>query len=154
MASSGSSEPKTAGSRPQASQTDDANANNETGETGSGTTPPPGGGNGPKGADPMQSALAGLSHLVGDGGAANQVTDAITQAVLLLLGTGPAMAAYQGLLSAQQANGEMFNQAVANQQRLNLLGMCTTAKCVRYMFDGNDDDITDVETMLSDSAKG
>ncbi len=63
------------------------------------------------------------------------------------------MAAYEGLLSAQTANGAMFHQAVANQQRLNLLGMCTTAKCVRYMFDGDCecDEIIDVDDILSDT---
>lgn len=160
MASSGSSRRKPAGSRTKASQTKGANTNTtEEPNTNTGSDDSNGangspGANGTKSEDPLRAALLGLSKLAGDDGTANPVTDAITQAVLLLLGTGPAVAAYQGLLSTQQANSEMFNQAVSNQQRLNLLGMCTTAKCVRYMFDGDEEEITDVEDMLGGAAKG
>ncbi|MGD0190319.1 MAG: RebB family R body protein [Rhizomicrobium sp.] len=73
-------------------------------------------------------------------GVSPQVTDAITQAMLLVLGTGPAVAAYDELMSVQVANNAMYQGAVANQQRVNLLGMCMTAKCVRYMLNPNEPD--------------
>jgi hypothetical protein len=68
-------------------------------------------------------------------GVSPQVTDAVTQALVAILGTGPSMAAFDSLLSVQAANGMMYYNAVANQQKTNLLGMAMTAKCVRYMLD-------------------
>jgi hypothetical protein len=97
-----------------------------------------------------EGLLGALSGLLGQNGGAGTtvLSDAISQAVLLLLGSGPAVAAYQGLLSSQIASGRMFDQSVANQQRMNMLGMCTTAKCVRYMFDGDMEEIDEVEDLL------
>ena len=106
--------------------------------------------------DTLTSALLGMAGAAGrdaDDGSTAPITDTITQVMLMMLGSGPAVAAYEGLLSAQTANGAMFHQAVANQQRLNLLGMCTTAKCVRYMFDDDCDEIMDVDNILSDTGE-
>jgi hypothetical protein len=71
------------------------------------------------------------------GGATPEITDAVSQALVMILGSGPSLAAYQGLLQSQQANGQMYHNAVANQQKTNILGMAMTAKCVRYMLDGD-----------------
>ena len=65
------------------------------------------------------------------------LTDAVTQVLLTVLGSGPAFATLQGMLTAEQANALMYHNAVAHQQKTNLLGMAMTAKCVRYMLDPN-----------------
>jgi killing trait domain-containing protein len=88
--------------------------------------------------DALAQAVLGLSNLYtanGGEGVSSQVTDAVTQALVLILGSGPSLAAYDGLLQAQQANGIMYHNAVANQQKATMLGMAMTAKCVRYMMD-------------------
>jgi len=92
--------------------------------------------------------LAGLYTADGGAGVTPAITDAITQALVMILGSGPALGAYQGLLQAQNANGIMYHNAVANQQKATMLGMALTAKCVRYMMDPNahppGDDFDDV----------
>jgi hypothetical protein len=103
-------------------------------------------------SESLAQAVRGLSDLYtanGGEGVSSQVTDAVTQALVLILGSGPSLAAYDGLLQAQQANGIMYHNAVANQQKTTLLGMAMTAKCVRYMMNpqdnGLEDDILDEE---------
>ncbi len=66
-----------------------------------------------------------------------EAQDAIAQSLLMVLGSGPSMAALQGMLSQEQANGLMYHNAVSQQQKTNLLGMAMTAKCVGYMLDPN-----------------
>ncbi len=49
--------------------------------------------------------------------------------------------------AVNHADALMFYNAVANQQKTNILGMSVTAKCVRYMFDvgqADDDDDSDI----------
>jgi hypothetical protein len=67
-------------------------------------------------------------------GAAPQVTDAITQALLTVLGSGPSFAALESLVSANQANGLMYHNSVAAQQRTNILSMVATTKCVNALL--------------------
>jgi hypothetical protein len=67
-------------------------------------------------------------------GAAPQVTDAITQALLIVLGSGPSFAALESLVSANQANGLMYHNSVATQQRTNILSMVATTKCVNALL--------------------
>jgi hypothetical protein len=69
------------------------------------------------------------------------VTDAITQALLIALGTGPSFAVLQSMISANQANGLMYHNAVSLQQRTNIVGMVATMKCVQNLLDlpGDDD---------------
>jgi Killing trait len=81
------------------------------------------------------SGLSGLYTAAAQNGVSPQMTDAITQALLMILGSGPSIAAFDSLLSVQQANGIMYHNAVSHQQKTNLLGMAMTAKCVRYMLD-------------------
>jgi hypothetical protein len=92
--------------------------------------------------------LDGFSKMSASGadGVSPQITDALTQALLAILGAGPSMAAFDSLLSVQGANGMMYYNAVANQQKTNLLGMAMTAKCVRYMLDPNAADDLDAWT--------
>lgn len=91
----------------------------------------------------IAAALHGLSKAYADcgkDGVSPAMTDAITQSLLLILGTAPSIAASDGLMMTQAANGAMYLNAVANQQKTNLLGMAMTAKCVRYMLDGKPED--------------
>ena len=111
---------------------------NDTGQNGA--PPPPGPAAGkPNANETLAQAIAGLSNIYAsaakDGAVSPQMTDAITQALLLILGSAPSIAAYDSLLSVQQANGIMYHNAVAQQQKTNLLGMAMAAKCVRYMLD-------------------
>lgn len=49
--------------------------------------------------------------------------------------------------AVNHADALMFYNAVANQQKTNILGMSVTAKCVRYMFEVGqpyDDDDSDI----------
>ncbi|HEY1631812.1 MAG TPA: RebB family R body protein [Rhizomicrobium sp.] len=96
--------------------------------------------------DSLADAVRGLSGLYtaeGGTGVTPAVTDAVTQVLVMLLGSGPALAAYDGLLQAQQANGIMYHNAVANQQKATMLGMALTAKCVRYMMNPHDNGLDD-----------
>lgn len=68
---------------------------------------------------------------------------------MLMAACGPASA----MFAANHADALMFYNAVANQQKTNILGMSVTAKCVRYMFevgqsDDDDDDFEDLEPPL------
>ena len=121
-----------------------------------GTTPPPSGGgqNGPRyGATPLSSAIIDLAKSAAQNGASSQVTDAITQAMLAILGSGPSIAAFESLMSINAANGMMYYNAVDHQQKTNLLGMAMTAKCVRYMLDPpNYDGFSEVMSGAADPA--
>jgi len=64
-----------------------------------------------------------------------KVTDAISQALLTVLGSGPAFAALETMVSASQANGLMFQNSVSLQQRTSILGMVATARCVKSLLD-------------------
>jgi Killing trait len=69
--------------------------------------------------------------------------------VMLMAACGPASA----MFAANHADALMFYNAVANQQKTNILGMSVTAKCVRYMFevgqtDDDEDDLEDLEPLL------
>ena len=107
---------------------------------------------GTKSSDAFATAILGLSKAyseAGKDGVSPQVTDAVTQALVLILGSAPSVVAFEGLQSAQVSNGMMYHNAVSNQQKTNVLGMAMTAKCVRYMLDPYPDDIID-ETIFSD----
>lgn len=68
-------------------------------------------------------------------GADPKVTDAISQALLTVLGSGPSFAALESLVSASQANGLMFQNSVSLQQRTSILGMVATARCVKSLLE-------------------
>jgi hypothetical protein len=76
-------------------------------------------------------------------GGPSPAADAMSQALLMILGSGPAFAAFGSLLAANRADGMMYYNAVFNQQKTNLISMAVTAKCVKYMLNvtpGLDDD--------------
>jgi Killing trait len=67
----------------------------------------------------------------------------IMNQIMLMAASAPAAS----LFAANHADALMFYNAVANQQKTNILGMSVTAKCVRYMFEageGDDDDDIDI----------
>jgi Killing trait len=82
--------------------------------------------------------------------------DTLSQALLMVLGSGPAFSAFESMLAANRADGLMFYNAVSNQQKTNMISMAVTAKCVKYMLnvtpDLDDDDLIDeaVEDALDD----
>jgi hypothetical protein len=137
-------EARVADEKPSASGS--ASSGNEDG-TGSGQKKNGGrrDGNTPDTAEMLDKVLGGFSKMSSGGaeGVSPQITDALTQALLAILGAGPSMAAFDSLLSVQAANGMMYYNAVANQQKTNLLGMAMTAKCVRYMLDPDSDEDMD-----------
>ena len=63
-----------------------------------------------------------------------ELTDALSESLLTVLGSGPSFATLESMLAASQADGLMYYNAVANQQRTNLLGMALTARCVNTML--------------------
>lgn len=91
----------------------------------------------------LANVLGGFSKMSAGSqdGVSPQITDALTQALLAILGAGPSIAAFDSLLSVQAANGMMYYNAVAHQQKANMLGMAMTAKCVRYMLDPSSNDL-------------
>ena len=60
---------------------------------------------------------------------------AASEVLLLILGSGPAIAAFDSLLQAHAADGLMYQNAVADQQKTNVLGMAMTAMMVSYALD-------------------
>lgn len=62
--------------------------------------------------------------------------DGAKDVLLMIVGSGPAIATLQSLLAAAQANGEIYHEAVENQQRANILAMVATAHAVRVMIEG------------------
>ena len=125
------------GARPGASPGGPATPPPRSPPPGSGPTPPPPGSGGPP-ESPLTKALLEMTKVYGAAaqtGVSPQVTDAITQALLAILGAGPSIAAFENLMSINAANGMMYYNAVDHQQKTNLLGMAMTAKCVRYMLD-------------------
>lgn len=77
--------------------------------------------------------------------------DALSQALVSVLGSGPSFAALASLMAASNANGLMYYNAVAHQQKTNLLGMAITAKCVRAMLDSGANADHDLEEAIEEA---
>lgn len=88
----------------------------------------------PNGSEALMCELLKLYRELYRDSASPQVTDAITQSLLTVLGTGPAFAALESLVSASQANGLMFQNSVAQQQKTNMLGMSVMMRCVKDLL--------------------
>lgn len=74
------------------------------------------------------------------GGAGSpQLADTIGQLLVAAVGSVPSVAVAGSMLAANAAEGAMYFNAVAHQQKTNLLGMAMTARCVRHMLDGPSD---------------
>jgi len=106
----------------------------------------------PEYTEGIAQSIFRLSELLGKDpdGVSRLTTDAVTQALLLVLGSAPSVATVDNLLAVQAANGMMYFNAVANQQKTNMLGMAMTAKCVRHMLDPNPEEVI-VETTSTEN---
>jgi len=60
---------------------------------------------------------------------------AVADAMLSTIAVGPSFAAMQSMVAANQANGIMYYNAVANQQMGNIIGMVATMNCVQVLLD-------------------
>lgn len=60
---------------------------------------------------------------------------AVADAMLSTIAVGPSFAAMQSMVAANQANGVMYYNAVANQQMGNIIGMVATMNCVQVLLD-------------------
>ncbi len=63
--------------------------------------------------------------------------DVVADVITALLGSVPAVAVGEAMLTASQAQGQMLTNAVANQQKTNILGMVATVGCVAQLLDLN-----------------
>ncbi|CAA7195233.1 antirepresssor protein RebB [Chryseobacterium nematophagum] len=81
-----------------------------------------------------------------------QITDAVTQANVKVVGEAPAVALGNVYQSAAHSTGIMFENAVNNQNQQNILGQTATTQGVMqiYSFDTIADAIS-IATMLSAS---
>jgi hypothetical protein len=85
----------------------------------------------------------------GEKAAAADPASALNQAMLMA-----AWAPVSALFAANQADALMFYNAVANQQKTNMLSMCVTAKCVKYMFNAGDGDDDDYDEVMEQTLAG
>jgi Killing trait len=67
------------------------------------------------------------------------LTDAVTQALLLALGSGLQIAALDAAAAAQRAQAMLFFDAVAQQQRGSIVALEATAKAVREILNAPED---------------
>ena len=67
-------------------------------------------------------------------GASPEMTDAVTQALVTRLGSGPSTAALQSMTATTEALARLFHDAVAQQQRANIEALAVTADCVRNIL--------------------
>lgn len=65
------------------------------------------------------------------------LTDAVTQALLLALGSGLQVAALDAAAAAQRAQAMLFFDAVAQQQKGSLLALAAVGKAVREILGGS-----------------
>lgn len=63
------------------------------------------------------------------------IAESVANTLLAVIGSGPSFAAMQSLVAANQANGLMYHNAVANQQMTNIMGMVATMNCVQVLLD-------------------
>lgn len=62
-----------------------------------------------------------------------QITDAVTQANVKVLGDAPAMALGSVFQAMAQAIGLSMQNAVANQQNMNTLSVAVLTKCISQL---------------------
>lgn len=61
--------------------------------------------------------------------------EGVADSSVAVFGNIPAFATGESMLALSLAQGELMLGAVANQQRVNALGMATTSKCVSQMLE-------------------
>ena len=65
----------------------------------------------------------------------SQITDSVTQASVNVLGDAPAVAIGSLYQTASAAAGQAIQNAVTNQQNLNILAEAVTTASVKYLMD-------------------
>lgn len=65
----------------------------------------------------------------------SQITDSVTQANVNVLGDAPAVAMGSLYQTAAAAAGQAIQNAVTNQQNLNILAEAVTTASVKYLMD-------------------
>jgi hypothetical protein len=65
----------------------------------------------------------------------SQITDSVTQASVNVLGEAPAVAIGSLYQTAAAAAGQAIQNAVTNQQNLNILAEAVTSASVKYLMD-------------------
>ncbi len=70
-------------------------------------------------------------------GGSSGAEDAISDVLTLMLGSVPSVAVGETMLTASQAQGQMLTNAVANQQKTNIVAMVATVGCVAQLLDMN-----------------
>ena len=67
-----------------------------------------------------------------------QITDAVTQSNVQVLGSAPAQALGSLFQAMAQAASNAANNAVTSQQQLNVIGQAVTTSCVKMLVGAED----------------
>jgi hypothetical protein len=84
----------------------------------------------------LQELLDEIQTLAFDPATADRAL-ALGEAIVMVLGMGPALAQVETQAAASQANGLVYDDVVANQQMANIIGMVTTMNCVQTLLNKN-----------------
>lgn len=64
----------------------------------------------------------------------NPITDKVTQENVTVVASAPAVAAASSFQALSHSLGLAFENAVYNQQQINVVNMATTSSCVAHML--------------------
>ena len=67
-------------------------------------------------------------------GEQSTINNAVADVLSATLGSVPSFAVGESMIAASQAQGQMLTNAVANQQKTNLVGLTATTECVRQLL--------------------
>ncbi len=76
---------------------------------------------------------------------------AISDILTVMLGSVPSIAVGETMLTASQVQGQMLTNAVANQQKTNIIGMLATVGCVAQLLGMNPSEAA--QTMVPDEGE-
>lgn len=88
------------------------------------------------------------------------MTDAVAQTLVTMMGSIPSFAVGESMITASNAQGQMLQNAVAQQQKTNLIGMVATYGCVANLLDMRPDlefedpDDSDLEPLYPPAGSG
>lgn len=71
------------------------------------------------------------------GGSGDDALNDMTQSFGMVLGSGPAFAALESMLSNVSAQGAVLMNAVQTQRQLDQIGLCCTSECVKQLMSLN-----------------
>lgn len=81
------------------------------------------------------ASLGAADASSGAAGSSSGAEGAISDILTLMLGSVPSIAVGETMLTASQAQGQMLANAVANQQKTNIVSMVATVGCVAQLLD-------------------